>query len=68
MTTKNIITDKIQALKALRNDNCYPENLSTELLADREIILAIVEAGYSALEYASDQLKSDQELIDLANF
>ena len=59
------ITDKTEALAAVKNDGFALEHVSDELKADKEVVMAAVQNWAGALEYASDELKADPEILAL---
>ena len=61
MTDK--ITDKTEALAAVKDAGWELENVSDELKADKEVVMAAVELSGDALQHASDELKADKEVV-----
>ena len=61
MTEK--ITDKTEALAAVKDDGWELENVSDELKADKEVVMAALKNVGDALEHASDELKADKEVV-----
>ena len=59
------ITDKTEALAAVKNDEDALEHASDELKADKEVVMAAVKNYGFALEYASDELQADPEILAL---
>tara|TARA_B100001758_G_C18222813_1_gene511175 strand:+ start:172 stop:390 length:219 start_codon:yes stop_codon:yes gene_type:complete len=59
------ITDKTEALVAVKNSAWALEDLSDELKADKEVVLAAAQENISAIDYASDELKTDPEILDI---
>ena len=59
------ITDKTEALAAVKNDGGALEHASDELKADKEVVMAAVKNDGDALEFASDELKTDPEILAL---
>ena len=60
-----VITDKTEALAAVKNDGFALQHVSDELRADKEVVMAAVKNDGDALEYASDELKTDPEILAL---
>ena len=64
--TMKIITNKKEALKAVKQNGWALEFASDELKNDREVVLEAVKekgsAGF-ALEYASEELKNDRKVV-----
>ena len=60
-----IITDKNEALSAVRQDGRALKFASDELRNDREVVLrAVVKNKYKwALQYASEELRNDREFF-----
>ena len=58
------ITDKTEALAAVKNDGFALEHVSDELKADKEVVMAAAK-NVGALEYASEELKADPEILAL---
>lgn len=60
-----MISNKQEALDKIRNAfyNSIFENISVELLADREFIFEAMRWNGSWLQIASEELKSDREFI-----
>ena len=56
-----IITDKTEALAAVKNDGWALEHASDELKADKEVVMAAVKNQGTALQYASDELKAKKK-------
>jgi hypothetical protein len=59
------ITDKTEALAAVKNDGWALEHASDELKADKEVVMAAVKNNGYALQFASDELKADPEILAL---
>lgn len=57
------VTDKIEALSAIKKETLALENVSDELKADKEVVMAAVELGSWEFEHASDELKADKEFV-----
>ena len=57
------ITDKTQALAAVKINGWALGDVSDELKADKEVILLAVKNDGYALESASDELKADKEVV-----
>ena len=57
------ITEKTEALAAVKNDGWALEDASDELKADKEVVMVAVKNQVSALEFASDELKADKEVV-----
>ena len=57
------ITDKTEALSAVKADSWELDNLSDELKADKEVVMAAVKNNGDVFEYASDELKADKEVV-----
>ena len=53
----------LEALDAVKVDGRALKNVSPELQADREVVLAAVQQNGRALEYASTELKADREVV-----
>ena len=62
---ETIITDKTEALAAVKYDGWALEHASDELKADLEVVMAAVKNEGTALQYASDELKTDPEILAL---
>jgi len=58
------ITDKTEALSAVKADSWELENVSDELKADKEVVIAAVKENGDALQYAVDDLRTDPEILD----
>ena len=43
------------------------ENVSDDLKADKEVVMAEVKQESDALQFSSDELKADEEVIALQN-
>ena len=56
------ITDKTEALSAVKADDWELENVSDDLKADKEVVMATVKNNGDVFEYASD-LKADKEVL-----
>ena len=56
------ITDKTEALSAVKADSWELENVSDELKADKEVVMVAVKNNGDVFEYASDELKADKEV------
>ena len=63
MTEK--ITDKTEALAAVKDAGWELANVSDELKADKEVVMAAVKNDGYALECASDELQTDPEILAL---
>ena len=59
------VTDKTEALSAIKNETLALENVSDELKADKEVVMAAVKEEGDALQFSSDELKADEEVIAL---
>ena len=59
------ITEKTEALSAVKADSWELENVSDELKADKEVVMAAVKEEGDALQFSSDELKADEEVIAL---
>ena len=57
------VTDKTEALSAIKKETLALENVSDELKADKEVVMAAVELGSWEFEHASDELKADKEFV-----
>ena len=60
---REIITDRREALEAVRQDGLMLENVSDELKNDEEIVLAAVRQDSMALQYASDAMKRNRRVV-----
>ena len=60
------ITNKEDALRAVKGRGMRLVDCSTKLKAYREVVLAAVSQNGRALEYASDELQADRELVLVA--
>ena len=60
------ITEKTEALAAVKNDGWALEDASDELKADKEVVMAAVQENGGALQFASDELKADKEVVMVA--
>ena len=56
------ITDKTKALAAVKDAGWELADVSDELKADKEVVMAAVKS-FNALQYASDELKADKEVV-----
>ena len=65
---ETIITDKTEALAAVKSAGEALYSASDELKADKELVMAAVEQDYQGhnLEHASDELKADKEVVMVA--
>jgi CxxC motif-containing protein len=57
------ITEKTEALAAVKNDGWALEDASDELKADKEVVMAAVQENGRALQFVSDELKADKEVV-----
>ena len=57
------ITDKTQALAAVKINGWALGDVSDELKADKEVVLVAVETNSGAFLHASDELKADKEVV-----
>ena len=48
------VTDKTEALSAIKNETLALENVSDELKADKEVVMAAVKYVYCEMENESD--------------
>ena len=62
---ETIITDKTEALAAVKDSGDALELASDELKADKEVVMAAVQNHPDALGDASDELKTDPEILAL---
>ena len=61
-----MISDKKEALVAVKQDGFALEYLSDELRADKEVVLTAVKQDRFSLQFASAELKVDQEVLAVA--
>ena len=58
------ITDKTEALVAVKYAFSALEHVSDELKADKEVVMAAIENNGGALQFVeSDELKADKEVV-----
>ena len=57
------ITDKTQALAAVKINGWALGDVSDELKADKEVVMVAVETNSGAFLHASDELKADKEVV-----